>query len=224
MLASKLQSRRAGECTVAAASEPAFKMASSTATGARSLLILHFNDVCTYASSFAMCTHAHTGPTQKLRADNVNSRTREPVGGAARMFTAMKQFKDENPVVLFSGDCVSPSTSEGDHSCGCSLPCAHSCLPVVCCHAASLLTKGQHMAPVMNLLGIDAACLGNHGRPYVCGPRLCTQRHMQHLVQISTLGFRTSRRFARLVTFHGCAAMPPTGPAESPLVAVASST
>ena len=35
------------------------------------------------------------------------------------MLTAMKQFKDENPVVLFSGDCVSPSTSEGDHSCGC---------------------------------------------------------------------------------------------------------
>ena len=35
-------------------------MASSTATGARSLLILHFNDVCTYASSFAMCTHTHT--------------------------------------------------------------------------------------------------------------------------------------------------------------------
>lgn len=51
------------------------------------LTILHFNDVY-----------------------NVDSHgTQEPVGGAARFCTAIKSFKDYNPLVLFSGDAFSPS-------------------------------------------------------------------------------------------------------------------
>ena len=33
----------------------------------------------------------------------------EPVGGVARFATVMDRFKDENPVVLFSGDALNPS-------------------------------------------------------------------------------------------------------------------
>ena len=51
------------------------------------LTILHFNDVY-----------------------NVESREMpEPIGGAARMVTAFKQFSDLNPLVIFCGDALSPS-------------------------------------------------------------------------------------------------------------------
>ena len=33
----------------------------------------------------------------------------EPIGGAARMVTAFKQFSDLNPLVIFCGDALSPS-------------------------------------------------------------------------------------------------------------------
>ena len=51
------------------------------------LTLIHFNDVY-----------------------NVDSRDKqEPVGGAARMRTAIKQYADRNPLILFSGDCFAPS-------------------------------------------------------------------------------------------------------------------
>ena len=51
------------------------------------LTLIHFNDVY-----------------------NVESREKEePVGGAARMRTAIKQYSDKNPLILFSGDCFAPS-------------------------------------------------------------------------------------------------------------------
>ena len=51
------------------------------------LTILHFNDVY-----------------------NVESREKpEPIGGAARMLTAFKQFAELNPLVIFCGDALSPS-------------------------------------------------------------------------------------------------------------------
>ena len=51
------------------------------------LTILHFNDVY-----------------------NVESREKpEPIGGAARMLTAFKQFSDLNPLIIFCGDALSPS-------------------------------------------------------------------------------------------------------------------
>ena len=54
---------------------------------AKELAILHFNDVY-----------------------NVESREKpEPVGGAARMLTAFKDFAHLNPLIFFCGDCLSPS-------------------------------------------------------------------------------------------------------------------
>ena len=54
------------------------------------ITILHFNDVY-----------------------NIEERSgEEPVGGAARMRTALKQYTDRNPLVLFSGDALAPSTRE----------------------------------------------------------------------------------------------------------------
>ena len=51
------------------------------------LTLIHFNDVY-----------------------NVESREKqEPVGGAARMRTAIKKYSDRNPLILFSGDAFAPS-------------------------------------------------------------------------------------------------------------------
>ena len=42
----------------------------------------------------------------------VDARGSEPVGGAARFVTGVKRLSNKRPLVLFSGDCFSPSTSE----------------------------------------------------------------------------------------------------------------
>ena len=42
---------------------------------------------------------------------NVEPRTLEPAGGAARFKTALKSFDSCDPVVLFSGDILGPSIS-----------------------------------------------------------------------------------------------------------------
>lgn len=88
----------------------------STTMGAQShcLTLLHFNDVY-----------------------NVESRQQEPVGGAARFCTAIKSFSHLNPIVLFSGDCFSPSM-------------------------LSTYTKGEQMIDVLNECGIECAVFGNH--------------------------------------------------------------
>ena len=54
----------------------------------RKLLILHMNDVYMYESG-----------------------KKEPVGGAARMATLCKSFQTENPLIIHSGDFLSPSTT-----------------------------------------------------------------------------------------------------------------
>lgn len=51
------------------------------------LTLIHFNDVYNVESS----------------------EKQEPVGGAARMRTAIKKYSDRNPLILFSGDCFAPS-------------------------------------------------------------------------------------------------------------------
>ncbi|CAG8461109.1 11978_t:CDS:2, partial [Acaulospora morrowiae] len=65
----------------------------------------------------------------------------EPVGGAARFATAIKEFRqrfgEDSSCVLFSGDVFNPSVE-------------------------STVSKGEHMVPTMNDFGIDVACLGNH--------------------------------------------------------------
>ena len=51
------------------------------------LTLIHFNDVYNVESA----------------------EKQEPVGGAARMRTAIKKYSDRNPLILFSGDCFAPS-------------------------------------------------------------------------------------------------------------------
>ncbi|KAI9230873.1 MAG: Metallo-dependent phosphatase-like protein [Piptocephalis tieghemiana] len=64
----------------------------------------------------------------------------EPRGGFARFYTEVKRRRNQQgtkPLILFSGDCFNPSIE-------------------------SSVTKGKHMIPPLNLLGIDVACYGNH--------------------------------------------------------------
>ncbi|CAG2103416.1 unnamed protein product [Medioppia subpectinata] len=68
---------------------------------------------------------------------NVEPRSEEPSGGAARLVTAFNSFKHLNPMVLFSGDIIAPSIM-------------------------STFTKGEQMVPVVKALGIDCALYGNH--------------------------------------------------------------
>ena len=66
-------------------------MADEAKEKTNSLTIIHFNDVY-----------------------NIEPRSKEPVGGAARFKTKMKELTLKNPLVLFSGDALSPSQSKGD--------------------------------------------------------------------------------------------------------------
>ena len=76
--------------------------------------ILHFNDVY-----------------------NIKSRRQEPVGGFCRFLTRVRSHKDKDPLVLFSGDALSPSLE-------------------------SARTQGEHMVTALNSLGTHCAVLGNH--------------------------------------------------------------
>lgn len=60
-----------------------------TATKSPQMTIVHFNDVY-----------------------NIEPREKEPVGGAARFATKLASLRYLNPLVVFSGDCLNPSTSE----------------------------------------------------------------------------------------------------------------
>ncbi|KAK9710856.1 hypothetical protein K7432_008186, partial [Basidiobolus ranarum] len=75
---------------------------------------------------------------------HINESYEEPVGGASRFAQAVRDLKQEAenkgegvPLILFSGDCFNPSTD-------------------------SSITKGKHMVPVLNQIGVDVACYGNH--------------------------------------------------------------
>ncbi|KAI2797077.1 hypothetical protein BLOT_015534 [Blomia tropicalis] len=68
---------------------------------------------------------------------NVESRSQEPVGGAARFVTALDTFQHLRPLVLFSGDIIAPSIM-------------------------STFTKGEQMLPVLERCNIDCALFGNH--------------------------------------------------------------
>ncbi|SPQ24076.1 92d2bbde-163f-4fa5-bdd0-e4ac3ffd95cd [Thermothielavioides terrestris] len=68
----------------------------------------------------------------------------EPAGGAARFVTVCKEYREAERfrgqpelVTLFSGDVFNPSLE-------------------------SSITKGSHMVPLLNLIGTDCACVGNH--------------------------------------------------------------
>ncbi|KAI9690082.1 MAG: hypothetical protein M1820_010021 [Bogoriella megaspora] len=70
--------------------------------------------------------------------------SQEPVGGAARFQTLCKYYSNDeafrgqsNLVTLFSGDAFNPSLE-------------------------SSVTKGSHMIPILNGVGTNIACVGNH--------------------------------------------------------------
>ncbi|XP_052816876.1 mannosylglucosyl-3-phosphoglycerate phosphatase-like [Mya arenaria] len=82
--------------------------------GPKKLTILHFNDVY-----------------------NVEPQKMEPAGGAARMAHYVHSLKEENPLVLFSGDALNPSLM-------------------------SIFLKGEQMQPVLNSIPVHCAVYGNH--------------------------------------------------------------
>ncbi|KDN69183.1 putative 5'-nucleotidase domain-containing protein [Colletotrichum sublineola] len=68
----------------------------------------------------------------------------EPVGGVARFVTVVNEYRGHERfqgqpelVTLFSGDVFNPSLE-------------------------SSVTKGEHMVPVLNKIGVDCTCVGNH--------------------------------------------------------------
>ncbi|KAK5052156.1 hypothetical protein LTR84_002960 [Exophiala bonariae] len=75
---------------------------------------------------------------------HLDSSSAEPVGGIARFQTVINHYRSgekfkEQPelVTLFSGDAFNPSLE-------------------------SSVTKGSHMVPILNNIGTDVACVGNH--------------------------------------------------------------
>lgn len=83
---------------------------------AHSITIIHFND----------CYNIEPGPQSS---------------GAAGFLTAINQYRHLNPMILFSGDIISPSF-------------------------ISTFTKGEQMIPVLNDIGVDCAVFGNHEFDY----------------------------------------------------------
>lgn len=59
------------------------------------------------------------------------------ISGAARFVNVVRQQAAADPLILFSGDCYAPSIM-------------------------SVVTKGSQMPPVLNAIGVQAACFGNH--------------------------------------------------------------
>ncbi|KAI1371120.1 Metallo-dependent phosphatase [Hypoxylon crocopeplum] len=75
---------------------------------------------------------------------HVDPSSSEPVGGVARFMSLIKHYEEDEKfkgqpslVTLFSGDAFNPSLE-------------------------SSVTKGDHMVPLLNSIGTDAAALGNH--------------------------------------------------------------
>ncbi|RMZ76781.1 hypothetical protein DV737_g4654, partial [Chaetothyriales sp. CBS 132003] len=75
---------------------------------------------------------------------HIDPSSSEPVGGIARFQTVCKYYRQDKKfqgrpslITLFSGDAFNPSLE-------------------------SSITKGAHMVPVLNELGTDVACVGNH--------------------------------------------------------------
>ncbi|XP_078365023.1 uncharacterized protein LOC144649408 isoform X1 [Oculina patagonica] len=86
----------------------------NTETKSTQMTILHFNDVY-----------------------NIEPREKEPVGGAARFATKVASLRHLNPLIVFSGDCLNPSTM-------------------------SSVTSGKQMIPILNALNVNIAVYGNH--------------------------------------------------------------
>jgi 5'-nucleotidase len=68
---------------------------------------------------------------------NVEGQLVEPKGGASRFITAIHHFTSDKSLTLFSGDVFAPSV-------------------------VSTVTRGKHLVPILNQIGIDCAVYGNH--------------------------------------------------------------
>ncbi|KAI0206247.1 flagellar associated protein [Astrocystis sublimbata] len=75
---------------------------------------------------------------------NICPSSHEPVGGAAKFQTVVKHYQtspefesQSKPLTFFSGNALNPSLE-------------------------SIFTRGQHMTELLNQIGVDAACIGNH--------------------------------------------------------------
>ncbi|KAG2448379.1 hypothetical protein HYH02_006961 [Chlamydomonas schloesseri] len=94
-------------------------------------------------------TATYGGSTRKLTilhfndVYNIEPQDREPKGGAARLCAKVKEFRamGSNPLVLFSGDAYNPSLM-------------------------STITLGKQMPPVLNEIGVNVSCVGNHDFDY----------------------------------------------------------
>ena len=105
----------------------------------KQLKIIHFNDVY-----------------------NIEGQSNEPLGGAARFLTLLKQLKSSDPcLVLFSGDAFSPSSCNKNYYFYESFN-LNSYYNITILLLVSTITKGQHMIDVLNSFEIKCACIGNH--------------------------------------------------------------
>ncbi|KAK3354015.1 Metallo-dependent phosphatase-like protein [Lasiosphaeria hispida] len=82
---------------------------------------------------------------------HLDSSSAEPVGGTARFVTVCKEYRESERfqgqpdlLTLFSGDVFNPSLE-------------------------SSITKGSHMVPILNKIGTDCACVGNHDLDFGVG-------------------------------------------------------
>ena len=79
-------------------------------------------------------------PMRKLRLLHFNDVYEISNGAASKFVTTVSQLTssdDPPPLILFSGDCYSPSLM-------------------------SVITKGSQMPPILSAIGVHAACFGNH--------------------------------------------------------------
>jgi len=98
----------------------------AAASDANVIHIIHFNDVY------------NINPIIKKDASGAVTNV---IGGAARFQTFINTLSPLKPLILFSGDFLSPSD-------------------------ISTVTKGEHMVPIMNGVGITCAMIGNHDLDY----------------------------------------------------------
>ena len=106
--------------------------------------LLPTDPVVTYSSGRA----SDSPPDLRLLHYNdvyhLDSSSAEPVGGVARFITVCNEYRNgeryrgqPDLVTLFSGDAFNPSLE-------------------------SSITKGSHMVPILNKIGTDCSCVGNH--------------------------------------------------------------
>jgi 2',3'-cyclic-nucleotide 2'-phosphodiesterase (5'-nucleotidase family) len=106
-----------------------------------------------WTAVFSSCNKIETAPTLTILHFNDTYELEPPGdgrrGGAARAATVLKEYAEENPLILFSGDAISGS-------------------------ALTAPRQGQAMIEALNALGVQYATLGNHEFDF--GPEVAAKR------------------------------------------------